>query len=338
LIKYITIIRKQLLITILLIVIKSSFAQSDFDLSQRFFNEAIYNPAATGSSFTTSVFMHARAQWVGLEGAPTTEVISFDTYLDNIRSGIGVTITGDQIGFTNTYSARFSYAYNLPLGKVSLLSFGLSAALLNRNQNASGALVDDLTDGTLYYGDVSENTPDFDFGIEYKGPLKIGVSVRHIGPNIASPYFRTYAMNVWSYASTKVNLAKTTVEPMISHVYREKYNRYEAGALVYYKKTRASLHYNDKYWIGAMWRFHGQYAAIAGISLTPQLRLGYSFDYAIGELSQISELGTHEIFVSWQFNRALYNEPHCPAYRERGADAKKKKKFMKEVTSKFNIY
>jgi type IX secretion system PorP/SprF family membrane protein len=148
----------KLLIISFLLVMEGEYckAQSDFDLSQRHFNEALYNPAATGNTFTTSVFMHARTQWLGLDGAPTTEAISFDSFLTRFNSAVGLSVTGDQIGFTNTYVARVAYAYYIPVFAQSLLSFGISASLLNRNQDASGALVDDLTDRELYFADISE--------------------------------------------------------------------------------------------------------------------------------------------------------------------------------------
>jgi type IX secretion system PorP/SprF family membrane protein len=320
------------LVLICLSITEYAASQSDFDLSQRHFNEALYNPAATGNTFTTSVFMHARAQWVGLEGAPTTEAVSFDTFLTNFNSAIGLAITGDQIGFTNTYVARLSYAYYIPVFDFSLLSFGLSASLLNRNQNASGALVDDLTDGELYYGDISENKPDFDFGIELKGPLKIGTTLRHIGPKVTSQFFKPYSMNIWSYASMKFNAFNITVEPAVSHVYRDKFNRFEAGAILYFKKSKSTSTFNDKYWIGAMMRFHGQFAALAGVSLTPRLRMGYSFDYAAGELARISEFGTHEIFIAWHLNRSSHRDGDCPAFPDR-----KKRKFLEDITSRFQF-
>jgi type IX secretion system PorP/SprF family membrane protein len=315
-----------------------SVAQSDFDLSQRHFNEALYNPAATGNTFTTSVFMHARAQWIGLQGAPTTEAISFDSYLTNLNSAIGLTITGDQIGFTNTYVARIAYAYYIPVLNRSLLSFGISASLLNRNQNASGALVDDLADSELFYADISENKSDFEFGIELKGPVKIGSTIRHLGPKVSSRYFKSYSMNVWSYASVKVNaFHSVTIEPAVSHVYRDKFNRFEGGIISYFKKTKTTAAYNDKYWFGGMWRLHGQFAVLAGISLTPQLRIGYSFDYGVGELARISEFGTHEIFISWHLNRSTPGDVGCPAYRDHSSKAKKKRGFLKEIDSRFKF-
>ena len=308
-------------------------AQSDFDFTQRWFNESLYNPAATGNSFGTDIFMHGRAQWIGLEGAPTTEAIYANAYFEGIHSGFGLGITGDQIGFTNTYSFRTAYAFFVPLGKASYLSLGLSASVVSRNRNASGALVDELDDPDLFYGNSSHLTPDFDFGIEYKGPVKIGASIRHLG-NIPSPDFIGYAYNLWTYASMRINAARgMSLEPVLSFMYREKISRYEAGLIFrFYQLDRKSGYdYKDKWWIGGITRFHGQFSIIAGMELTKNLRAGYSFDYGASDLARISEKGTHELFVALSFNRLFQKKELCPAFKNSGYDTRAKKKFMDRV-------
>lgn len=330
-------LRIGLLSFILLLLAGPLCAQSDFDLTQRWFNEALYNPAATGNSFTTGVFLHARTQWVGLEGAPTTQAVSFDTYVDHINSAFGVAVTGDQIGFTSTYNGRLAYAYYFAVTRKSLLSFGLSASLLNRTMNANGALVNDLDDQELYFGNASEYSPDFDFGLEYKGPVKIGAAIRHIAPLSSSKHFPALSRNIWVYASSRLNLSTISVEPTASYMYRDKISRYEAGALFYFLKTNRALDYNDRFWLGAMARFHGQFALLAGASVSKKMRIGYSFDYGTGDLALISKFGTHEIFVAWQFNRIFYKEKLCPAYKNSRFDSKSKKKFMDKIKYNFSM-
>jgi type IX secretion system PorP/SprF family membrane protein len=314
-------------------------AQSDFDFTQRWFNESLYNPAATASSFGTDIFMHARAQWVGREGAPTTEAISVNSYFEGIRSGFGFSATGDQIGFTNTYSGRLSYAFFMPTGTASYISFGLSAAIVSHNQNAAGALVDELDDPDLYYGNISHMSPDFDFGIEYKGPVKVGASIRHLG-STSSVEFKKSAYNIWAYAGMRINVRQNlSLEPTISYMYRERISRYEAGMIFhFYGLDRDGYDYKDKFWIGGMVRFHGQYAILAGLEITKNIRAGYSFDYASGDLAQISEKGTHEIFIALSFNRIFQQKELCPAFKNSGYDTKAKKKFMEKVRYKFEIY
>ncbi|MDR2564034.1 MAG: PorP/SprF family type IX secretion system membrane protein [Prevotellaceae bacterium] len=315
-------------------------AQSDFDFTQRWFNESLYNPAATGNSFGTDIFLHGRAQWIGLEGAPTTEAVYVNAYFEGLRSGFGLGLTGDQIGFTHTYSCRAAYAYFVPTGKASYISFGLSASIVSRNRNAYGALVDELDDPDLFYGNSSHLTPDFDFGVEYKGPIKIGASIRHLG-TIPSTDFLGYAYNVWTYASMRINVARgMSLEPVVSFMYREKISRYEAGAILrFYQLDRKSGYdYKDRWWIGAISRFHGQFTIMAGMEITKNIRAGYSFDYGASDLARISEKGSHEIFVALSFNRLFQKKELCPAFKNSGYDTRAKKKFMDRIKYKFEIY
>lgn len=327
----------QFILAILSVWTGSLHAQSDFDLTQRLFNEALYNPAATGNHFTTSIFLQGRTQWVGLEGAPTTQAVSFDTYAEPIRSAFGFSITGDQIGFTNSNNARLAYSYYFAVTNRSFLSLGISASLLNRSMSANGALVDDLSDQELYYWNTSEYSQDFDFGVEYKGPIKAGIAIRHLGTLPSSNHFPPLSRNVWAYASSRFNMAGISAEPAVSYMYRNKISRYEAGALFYFMKTNRAFEFCDRFWMGGMVRFHGQFALLAGATVSKKMRVGYSFDYGTGDLALISKYGTHEIFLAWQFNRIFYKDKLCPAYRNARYDTKGKKKFMEKIRDHFSM-
>ena len=313
------------------------FAQSDFDLSQRWFNEAIYNPAATGNSFTTSVFLQLRKQWLGVEGSPTTGVVSGDIYLNNIYSGIGFSVAGDKLGLINTYNARAAYAYYIPMGKASALSFGLSASLLSRGRNTNNVEIIDLGDPYIYMGNESSLSPDFDFGIEYRGPFKLGATVRHLIGLNSTNAFPAHSRNLWAYASTRFNAGFfTSIEPTISFVYRDKLSRFEVGSLFYFMRTDGQNTYNDKFWIGAMYRNSNEFSLLLGAQIAPQLRLGYSLDYAIGKLGNLSRWGTHEVFLAWQFNRVFYKETrNCPAYRRIGGEGRRSKKREVDLRKEF---
>lgn len=291
-------------------------AQIDFDLTQRWFNESIYNPAATGNNFSTGFFLHARSQWHGLEGAPKTQAVTMDTYSEEMSSAFGVSLLADQIGFTSQYSGRFSYAYYFKLNQRSFLSLGLSAGFINRNSDANKALIDRPGDPSLYLGNGSETSPDFDFGIEYKGPFKAGVSIRHLASSTMTSLFGTYGSTIWAYASSRFNLSQSlSFEPAVSFMNRGTITRIEFGGLFYFFKSQGRNSYSDKFWIGGMYRLNSEFAALAGVNLSPKIRLGYSFDYGLGDLQKISKAGTHEIFLSWYFNRIFYKDKLCPAYR-----------------------
>jgi type IX secretion system PorP/SprF family membrane protein len=292
-------------------------SQSDFDLSQRWFNESIYNPGATGNSFSTGVFFHSRAQWTGFEGAPLTNAVTADTYIDEIHSGFGLAAYTDKIGYLSSWSAKFSYAYYIPIGDKLSLALGLSGYLQNRNIHISPDMYEQDFDPALIYSKINEYNPNFDFGFEFIGPLKIGASVRHLLKyEMANSIFKSHSMNFWTYASSRFNIVNgVSLEPSVSYMYYDNIGRLEGGAIIYFFKTIKKTIYNDKFWIGGMYRLNKQFVVLAGVNLTTKIRLGYSFDYGTGSLATISKMGTHELFLSWYFNRIFYKERVCPAYR-----------------------
>ncbi|MDR0660033.1 MAG: PorP/SprF family type IX secretion system membrane protein [Prevotellaceae bacterium] len=310
---------RQLFLTIAILIsgISAVNAQSDFELSQRWFNEAIYNPAATGNSYSMGVFMHARRQWFGIDRAPKTGVISADMFIPAIRSAVGFNVSADKIGFTSAYSARLAYAHYIPINSKSSLSLGFSATLLCWDFNITDASIVDPSDPLLTIGKRTDYNPDFDFGVEYLGPVKVGVSVRHLFKVSSTDYHPGYSRNLWAYASTRLNaLSKISVEPTLSYTFHDRVSRYEAGAIFYFGKTDPKHKLNDRFWLGGMYRFNSQLAVLAGMHVTPRIRLGYSFDYSLGDARHLSKVGTHEIFVSWHLNRAFYkNFELCPAYK-----------------------
>lgn len=293
-----------------------SFCQNDFDLTQRWFNESLYNPAAVGNNFSTGVFLHTRQQWVGVSGAPSTLAGTVDTYVEDIRSGFGLTFAADKLGSVSSYNTRLAYAFYVPLGEKAVLSLGLSGGILFRTRKISGAGSEDQNDPSLAYGNVSDNSPDFDFGIEYKGPFKLGASIRHIAAQPPKYNLPKHSINIWTYISSRFNISESmSLEPLASVLYNESSYRAEIGSLFYFFKTEKKDTYSDRFWLGALYRTGNSFAVLGGVNLTPKIRLGYSFDYATGALSSLAKGGTHELFLSFYLNRIFYKDESCPAYR-----------------------
>jgi type IX secretion system PorP/SprF family membrane protein len=293
-----------------------SFAQSDFDLTQKWFNETLYNPASAGNNFSTGVFLHTRQQWVGISGAPLTLAGTIDTYVEDLRSGLGLTFAADKLGPISSYSTRLAYAFYIPIGDKAVLSLGLSGGILARSRRVTGTGSENPNDPSWIYGNVSDYSPDFDFGFEFKGPFKLGASIRHLAAQPPKYNLPKHSINIWAYLSSRFNVSESlSLEPMIAMLNNESSYRAEAGALMYFLKTERRNTYSDRFWIGALYRTENSFAILAGVNLTPKIRLGYSFDYGTGDLATISKIGTHELFLSFYLNRIFYKDETCPAYR-----------------------
>lgn len=90
-----------------------SFAQQDSQFTQYMYNTINVNPAYAGSRGVMSIFGLHRTQWVGLEGAPTTNAFSINTPINDSNLGLGISFLNDKIGPTNnnTITADLSYTH-----------------------------------------------------------------------------------------------------------------------------------------------------------------------------------------------------------------------------------
>ncbi|MFK8054604.1 MAG: type IX secretion system membrane protein PorP/SprF [Saprospiraceae bacterium] len=117
--------------SLVLCIAASAIAQQDAMFTKYIFNSLAYNPAYAGSKDFMSMGALHRSQWVGIEGAPTTQTFTAHTPLRNERVGVGFALSNDVIGPTNTFGANFSYAYRIPVGDGLRLSVGMQGGLEN---------------------------------------------------------------------------------------------------------------------------------------------------------------------------------------------------------------
>ena len=121
----------------------AALAQQDAMFTKYMFNSLSYNPAYAGSKDYMSIGILHRSQWVGIDGAPTTQTATVHTPLANERVGVGFALSNDAIGPTNTVSANASYAYRIPVGDGLRLSVGLQGGIENWNADFSEIVIED---------------------------------------------------------------------------------------------------------------------------------------------------------------------------------------------------
>ena len=107
-------------------------SQQESNFSYYMFNHQTINPAYTGSRGITHLTSVIRSQWIGLEGAPETQTITFGKSLNSKNLGYGISILNDKIGPTNSTSFDIDLAYHLKLNeKGNRLSLGLKGGIHN---------------------------------------------------------------------------------------------------------------------------------------------------------------------------------------------------------------
>ncbi len=114
---------------IVLLTVLTVYAQQEPHFAFYTFNQQFYNPAFVGSRNTGSFTALHRSQWLGFDGAPTTQILSFQTPIMKSRAGVGASVSRYQIGFSYEWFASAAYSYNIKLTQELNLRIGLQATL-----------------------------------------------------------------------------------------------------------------------------------------------------------------------------------------------------------------
>ncbi len=288
--------RTKILYFALVLLSIESFAQQDAQYTQYMYNTINVNPAYAGSRGVLSVFGLHRTQWVGLDGAPTTNAFSINSPIDNSNLGVGLSLVNDKIGPTVENAVSLDVSYTIPTSETYKLSFGIkgTANLFNLDVaklnplNAGDPLLQNLD---------NEFSPNIGAGIYlHSDKLYLGASV----PN----FFETRRYDDNDIA-----------------VYKERMNLYFIGGYVFDLSSSLKFKpaflakavegaplqldvsgnflFNEKFMLGAAWRWDAAVSAMAGFQITEGLFLGYGYDLETTKLANYNS-GSHEIFLRFE--------------------------------------
>ncbi|KAA5535795.1 PorP/SprF family type IX secretion system membrane protein [Paenimyroides baculatum] len=305
--------KKTGIITALLALVSftSAHAQQDPQYTNYMYNTININPAYAGSRGALSIFGLHRSQWVGLEGAPTTNSFSVNTPIADSKVGLGVSFVNDALGVMdeNTLSVDFSYTLDLN-NRGSKLSFGLkgSANLLN-----------------VAYSDLNKYNPN--------DPQILNDVQNEFTPNIgAGIYWHTEKSYVGFSApsfleSTRYNNNIQSTMQQKMHYYLMAGHVFEINPTLKFKPAfllkavegaplQADITGNflvhDKFTIGGAYRWDAAWSALVGFQVTDGMFIGYSYDSDIKALRNYNN-GSHEIFVRFElFNK--YRRVNSPRF------------------------
>jgi type IX secretion system PorP/SprF family membrane protein len=267
-------------------------AQQDPQHSFYFFNPLQFNSAYAGTRGTLSVVGAHRSQWVGWEGAPTTQFLSIHAPVARQRIGLGGTLNYDKIGVRTTMQGLFHFAFLLPLNDNGLkLSMGLSGGFYQHSYNFSELRVTNLNDPNF---SEPVQTTNFNYGCGFylhNSKFFTGISIPHFvkqdlqsqsGKSILLPHVFVaagYIIKFNSVVDFKPSiLIKTTANSPTTIDFN--------AAAFFYKKI----------WIGAMYRWNEAIGFNTALQINEQLMLGYSFEFPINSL-RVKQWGSHELVV-----------------------------------------
>jgi type IX secretion system PorP/SprF family membrane protein len=258
------------------------------------YNTININPAYAGSRGVMSIFALHRTQWVGLDGAPVTNVASINTPLNEKNLGLGVSIINDKIGPTDENTISADLSYTVPTSEKFKLSFGLKATA---NLFSLDASVLNPVESDPSIRDYNNRfTPNIGAGIYYHSDKAyVGFSV----PNFIES--DRYDDNEVAIFKEKINYYL-----IAGYVFDLNYNLKFKPALLTKMVSGAPLQVdvsgnfliNDKFTVGLAYRWSAAVSAMVGFQVSDGLYIGYGYDLETTELANYNA-GSHEIFLRY---------------------------------------
>ena len=279
-------------------------AQQDPQFTQYMFNLLALNPAYAGSADRLSLKALTRHQWVGFEGAPTTQTLTAHGPVFNESFALGGTIMRDAYGPVTQYGFMLDAAYRMFLGK-STLALGLKGGL-NLFQGKFAELHPQTPGDQVFQANVNTKLdPQFGFGIMwYSERHYLGLSTPKL---LRTEFFQTDSLAFVSQPGQRPHWFLSggyVFDIGLYHKFKPTFLvKAEQGAPVSFDLS-ANFLFFEKFWLGAMYRHTDAVGALAQYHITNDLTVGYAYDFTLSPLRNYSG-GSHEIMLGLNLGKPV---------------------------------
>ncbi|MBX3102863.1 MAG: type IX secretion system membrane protein PorP/SprF [Bacteroidetes bacterium] len=308
----------------------------DPQFSQYYANKLWLSPAFAGSGIGPRISSGFRSQWAGIPGAFRTMNVSFDTpiYFGNVQNGVGINVMADQAGegALTLIEPTLSYSFLAELSDNAGIRLGLQGgirynsidfyALRFPDQLAPGVAPGSISQEFVNRNDINANTrmhEEVGAGVLfYNKYLFLGGTAKHITQPqqrllnnsqlnsvlidpvtgeekpVVDPKLPLYVAGFAGATLPLDSKGEGTIALMPTVLYRMQgpFTQFDAG--MYFKYEPLVL--------GVYYRTLGNDALIAIVGIDyNHLRIGYSYDYTMSDITNRVSGGSHEISISYEF-------------------------------------
>ncbi len=283
-------------------------AQQTPQYTQYMYNMSVVNPAymidEPGIIQLGSLY---RTQWVGLEGAPkTANVFAHIPLSDKIQ--LSANYINDKIGsktIINQNVFNLDFAYKLTITETTSLSLGLKAGVNQLGVDFTKAETTTIQN----LQNTSHTSLNMGAGVYLFGRKSyVGISTPNLIPNqITSADKNVFKEKSHFYliggyvfdVSRSIKFKPSTVVKYVNQ-----------APLTFDVAT--NFLFNERFEIGASYRYQDAVNALVGFYINPNLRIGYAYDYSISDLDYFNK-GSHEIILLYRLDllkfRKKYSSP-----------------------------
>lgn len=271
-----------------------------------------YNPGFAGAREAPCVSAIYRNQWLGIDGAPQMQILSFNMPLLNQRIGVGANLVRQSVGITELITFDGVYSYRFPLWR-GYLGIGIQGSIRSLSINYQ----DPRLKGTQSI-DIDPAVPDlsqrrflfnFGTGLYYQGEkFYVGLSAPRLLPS-----------NI-DFAETEQEVSRE-----VQHVYLmggfsidlgEKVRLQPQMLVKFVPNTpidadvNLSAIFSERYTTGLSYRLGGSSSGfgesvsilLAG-QLSKMILLGFSYDITLSELRDFNT-GSMEVLLRACFGKS----------------------------------
>lgn len=290
---------KCLIIVVLLITfgISNVYAQWDAQVSQYWRVKTYFNPSFVAAHDTIQASILHRQQWVGIENAPKSFIVTGDMpikFLDR-KHGVGIMVMTESIGLFKNIVVVGQYAYKKKW-KNNIINLGIQLGAANMSFDAGKISIPQDQKEDLDIPTTSSSSTKFDggIGLSWINPkFYFGVSVTHL----TKPSFdigdklTTYINRVYYFTggyNLKIKNSKYELQPSFL---------VKTDAIVTQYEVTGRVVYNKMFNGGMSWRKDDGFIFLLGANVLG-FEAGYAFDLSTSEIGKASN-GTHEFFLRY---------------------------------------
>lgn len=279
------------------------------------FNTQLFNAGYVGASQAHTFNLLQRKQWVGFDGAPVSQSLSYGTPVNQKRLAYGFSAVNDKIGPLRNNSFAADVAYHLLLnGSNKVLSLGLKLSLNSFNLNSDELNLNQIQD-PLFLSESIGFKPNIGTGIYYyTDKFYAGVSTPYFFENkeLGQKRHIYFTSGLLINLFRDVQLRPSTLIKMTKGVPVN----LDLSTLLIFK---------DQFWLGGNLRSTykdlfptadtgGGFGGIFGINLSDSIMVSYAYSYSLGNRTGVFNNGTHEIILRYNLRKAVNALIDSPRY------------------------
>ncbi len=274
-----------------------AFSQQEPMYTQNNFDRLMFNPAYAGSSNWIVTSLKHRSQFVGLEGGPSTDILTIHAPWQARSVGYGGKIISDRLGATSQTTINGIGSYHLGLGK-GKMSVGLELGLFTQSIDFSQLYRNDKIDNAIPPGKTMKAKLDGAFGLQYQTKnYFVGFSIQHL-----------YGGSLNFTGIDRSTVAELRRHIFISGGYVKDFSKSMSMQPCFLLKKvsgapmqldiYANFIYKEKYTLGIGYRTGDALTFSAKVHVTDAIRISYSYDFRISQIATYSN-AAHEFMIRY---------------------------------------